>query len=362
MSEKVVKTFVKTIEPLAFLAMNAKRLLRKGNRKLLSSVVACVSWRTSKAKPLVVIDLIAKCFAACGIYSDYITYHLYERTLTEARRFCGFCRTAYILPVLQSKEAAEIFNNKPRFHSVFNKYTKREFLYVGSDTPYEIFELFVRRHPVFIAKPTNANHGHGVWLVDVSRFNNVREIPDVILRRQTTLIEEHIQNHPVLSQFSSTSLNTIRLITVRLPEGVKLIAASLKFNTEGGVADQFGYVCPIDMETGRVINVLGDFMTTLEPIDYAPEEFTIPGTQIPYWNEAVEMAKEATLYLDDVYFVPWDIAITESGPLIIEGNCFPSFTFQDFHNRPCYVDLMRAMKFAKSNRRTEKKRKQNHRS
>ena len=56
----------------------------------------------------------------------------------------------------------------------------------------------------------------------------------------------------------------------------------------------------------------------------------IPGTQIPYWEEAKSMCLEAMHRVPQVRFVAWDVAITPNGPVIIEGNSFPSHAIPQF--------------------------------
>ena len=56
----------------------------------------------------------------------------------------------------------------------------------------------------------------------------------------------------------------------------------------------------------------------------------IPGTQIPYWEEAKAMCLEAMKAVPQVRFVAWDVAITPDGPVFIEGNSFPSHAIPQF--------------------------------
>ena len=56
----------------------------------------------------------------------------------------------------------------------------------------------------------------------------------------------------------------------------------------------------------------------------------IPGTQIPYWEEAKKMCLEAMQIVPQVRFVAWDVAITPKGPVFIEGNSFPSHAIPQF--------------------------------
>lgn len=44
------------------------------------------------------------------------------------------------------------------------------------------------------------------------------------------------------------------------------------------------------------------------------------GFEIPYFHDAVKFATRLHSYLYGVHSIGWDIAITEAGPVIIEGN------------------------------------------
>lgn len=52
------------------------------------------------------------------------------------------------------------------------------------------------------------------------------------------------------------------------------------------------------------------------------------GFRVPYWDEAVEFVKALALVLPDTHYCGWDIAITEDGPLMIEGNSRGQFVWQ----------------------------------
>ncbi len=58
-----------------------------------------------------------------------------------------------------------------------------------------------------------------------------------------------------------------------------------------------------------------------------PDEFKHPvtgvdivGFQIPYWEESLELVKEAALLHKENRSIGWDVAITNKGPDLIEGN------------------------------------------
>ena len=49
------------------------------------------------------------------------------------------------------------------------------------------------------------------------------------------------------------------------------------------------------------------------------------GFQIPFWVETIEMMKKAVPEASYISNIGWDVAITNSGPVIVEANTIPGF-------------------------------------
>ena len=73
-------------------------------------------------------------------------------------------------------------------------------------------------------------------------------------------------------------------------------------------------------ETGKLITDGKDENNIV--YKYHPDtNIKIKGFQIPEWNKAIKLAKEAALAFDKTRYIGWDIAITNKNEvLIVEGN------------------------------------------
>ena len=81
-------------------------------------------------------------------------------------------------------------------------------------------------------------------------------------------------------------------------------------------------VAPVDVKTGTVIDKAIDKNKNLYEIH--PQTGTaIKGFKFPYWEEAVQMCKEASKVVPQMRYIGWDICFTPSGPAIVEGNEYP---------------------------------------
>ena len=60
----------------------------------------------------------------------------------------------------------------------------------------------------------------------------------------------------------------------------------------------------------------------------------IMGFKVPMFQDAVNLVKECAKVVPEVQYIGWDVAISENGPVIVEGNCFPGV----YQVKPSFVD------------------------
>ena len=79
---------------------------------------------------------------------------------------------------------------------------------------------------------------------------------------------------------------------------------------------------PVDPETGRLGPARFKDPATImnEHSRHPASDESIDDFVLPMWRDAVDLALEAHARLNDAPFVGWDVAISENGPLLIEGN------------------------------------------
>lgn len=139
------------------------------------------------------------------------------------------------------------------------------------------------------------------------------------------LVQERIIQHPKIALLCPSSLNTIRLQTVIDKTGqVHPFGAGLRIGRIWNSVDNWakgGVFVGIDMEEGN-LKPLGvskpQFGTSTTSHPDTGIEFK--GFEIPFYKEAESMAVKLHKFLYRCHSVGWDIAITEQGPVFIEGN------------------------------------------
>ena len=137
--------------------------------------------------------------------------------------------------------------------------------------------------------------------------------------------------HEEIAALCPTSVNTIRVATLLGDKKEGIVYAYIRIGN-GKVMDNVdcgGMAAPVDIETGVISGVGANKAGETYEIHPMTGK-KIPGTQIPYWEEAKKMCLEAMQVVPQVRFVAWDVAITPKGPVFIEGNSFPSHAIPQF--------------------------------
>ena len=185
--------------------------------------------------------------------------------------------------------------------------------------------------------------GHGYEGPDGRRFTSV-ELHTELARRSLDgplVLQKCFVNDPRLLGLTGGGLATIRFVTLRRPEGgYEPLLAVLKLPIGASVVDNFAQgnlAAPIDGATGRLgvaVRKQGD----AEIVRCAVHPDTgerIEGFMLPDWDAVIALAVRAHAAFAEMVSVGWDIALTDSGCLLVEGNdCWDVDLMQIPHRRP----------------------------
>ena len=222
----------------------------------------------------------------------------------------------------------------------------------GKESP---LTLIARHNPkTLVLKPILGQNGVGIQFFSPDQLESI--CADKNLHREAFLIEEAIEQHPELNAINPHSVNSIRLITFLSPDGtVDVLSGMLKASASTIPIDNFslgGIGVGIDLTTGRlrsdgyvkfyspdavidnrqttdpdtIQEILNEIktMTSKHPgrvfKRHPLTDFKFEGFQLPYWNEVLDTAIKAQMVFSHGKANAIDIAITPTGPVILEGN------------------------------------------
>ena len=139
------------------------------------------------------------------------------------------------------------------------------------------------------------------------------------------LVQEKVEQHPFLERLCPYTLNTIRVVTFRPPEGeVEVDFSVLRLGRAGNMVDGWlrgGVSVPVDADTGalgvgRLAPRHGDRDVDTHPDTGA--RFT--GLEVPHWEEVVALCRAAARVTPGIRSAGWDVALAPEGPVLMEAN------------------------------------------
>lgn len=141
--------------------------------------------------------------------------------------------------------------------------------------------------------------------------------------RRAFLIEERIRPHPNLAEFIGPTLCSVRIQTIVAVDGKsKIIAAVFKLQPKPVGVDHliYGAVgCWVDLDSGVLLG--GRTRNSLEDATMIPgTQTSFVGFQLPDWQKTKELALRAAEAFPWARSIGWDVAMSGSGPVLIEGN------------------------------------------
>ncbi len=206
----------------------------------------------------------------------------------------------------------------------------------------------------FVAKPTLGLKGAGVLLISrqgglfntqageklttaelLRKFDQAGTLPmihpEYKAEDQRVIFQSRLIPHSALASLSGKDLvHCIRICTALDVAGqaklvfcfVKIIAGKNNLDTfdQGKSGNLLGF---IDPQTGEICRAIGrrPGNTIATPIECHPDTgVSLIGFVVPQWNAIVDLAMMAARAFSPVGMIGWDIALTTSGPVLLEGN------------------------------------------
>lgn len=195
----------------------------------------------------------------------------------------------------------------------------------------QIMELLSYEMDVF-AKPSDGMMGQGVFRLHIkdskTYMDGVEQNADTVvdaLLSADYILQETIVQHEKMSALCSSSVNTIRLQTVMDKDGnVIPFGPGVRIGRMGNIVDNWakgGVFVGIDSSTEKLkkIGIMKPKYGT-KVSEHPDSHIPFEGYPIPYYKEAEKMVVDLHKMMYRSHSIGWDIAITENGPVIIEGN------------------------------------------
>lgn len=326
--------------------MNNKNILFK-SFFLTKAIIAITGGKHIKQGPYNVIDLIhrfsninytkkeLKKELALVVY-NYAKYgfHVDEYFIYDVKSLSHYGKSKFITEEtrwkyyekLNEKDKQIIFDEKDLAYEKYKKYYNRDCIVVKKEQDRNKFDNLVARHQKVILKPINSSGGKGVRLLK----NGEDAFENLILEYKSGFVAEQVlENAPEIAEFHKESLNTLRIVSVRLNDRVEIACAFARFGTGENNVDNFaskGIMGNIDIDTGIIYSAIDK--SGKRYVIHPDSKKVILGFKIPEWDKLIELVTELAYIVPTNRYTGWDMAYTTKGWSIVEINARGQFVAQ----------------------------------
>ncbi|MBN1365701.1 MAG: hypothetical protein JW976_12905 [Syntrophaceae bacterium] len=272
-----------------------------------------------------------------ALYDEYFFYEFENKSseykksfITEKKRYNYYNR-------LNRQRNKIYFDDKWKTYQLFHKYYKRDVVCIRNRDDLKIFCEFVSNHPFFILKPLSFSLGEGISVIDTQKEKNAENLFQRLLMKAPFIIEELIVQDDRMSKFHPQSVNTVRVTTIltgrkNTEYEVHIFCPFFRMGQNGNIVDNAGaggIIASIDPKTGKLTSI-GKDEANNKYMSHPNTGVSIKGFQIPRWEEAVNLAKELALIIPTNRYIGWDLALTDHGWVMVEGNSSAQFNIYQF--------------------------------
>lgn len=264
---------------------------------------------------------------------DFLNYNLEEKKIKDIiRDYIPYNRRVAIRGN-EASDSSKILQDKYQTNKILkeNNLPTTDIRYIVKDHKlYNAYkndgQAIIEEQQIFeqnyVIKPLNFRWGKGIHFIHCTNSKDILNNSDIIkenIKSGTLIVEVKLTNHPQMMVLSQQSLNTLRIVTVQKDnEIIDIIFACVRFSSGNAEIDNWssgGFAANINLETG-----IADVGYKKNYSGTECYSNLSKGLVIPYFEEAKDLSIRAHRVFPDMKSIGWDIAITPSGPVIIEGN------------------------------------------
>jgi len=307
-----------------------KRLLYLGyyfkelNKTKMQAFLKHASKETGKSKASLWADAIKSSLKYNISILDYFYFKFYSLDERQREAWAGTGFMYEYQLKMNPKEHRDVLENKIKFIKKFKDFIIRKAAPIDElkANPAKLQELMENPSGRLVAKGSMGQVGAEVKIIKVKDYS-AESLLKFMDDNQLDLLEEYVLQHPDIMALSPSGLNTVRIFTQIENGKLHYLGARLRvtINSEVDNMAAGNPAATINIETGEVDGpgVFSDITrkpVTVHPVTGVP----ITGFKVPFWQEIKQMMEKAVFVAPENRSVGWDVAITDKGPELIEGN------------------------------------------
>ena len=221
-----------------------------------------------------------------------------------------------------------------------------------------MIDLIKEYNHLFI-KPVDGQKGEDIFSLDYKDgelFSNGKMISvddfinciEQLSKQKDFIVQEKIQQHPLVAALHESSVNTLRVVTINHlhssnPDDVLLVGCELRVGCGDSCTDNIsagGIKIEVDGEGKLCKYGFYRMPYGTKTIQHPDSGIVFENYPLPFYSEIIDLCKGFHAKLKGIHLIGWDVAITDKGPVFIEGNDTCGTDFQvmrgpmkDFYNK-----------------------------
>lgn len=224
-----------------------------------------------------------------------------------------------------------MFDTKNQVYNVIKRVRRQYYNHDNEPISYlQIFNILIKDSNEYIIKPTDTNNGLGIKKIFVK--NEKLYIDDLTINSNyldteygyNFVIQRVIKQHENMAYLHPSSVNTLRMVTMRWNNKIEVIYTFARFGHSGDIKDNAG-------AGGIVVGVKKDGNFMNYGIQNSKIIYKHPTTgikihelkNVPNYSGAKTLARKLHRQILHHNYVAWDITINQNNePIFIEPNFF----------------------------------------
>ncbi len=192
----------------------------------------------------------------------------------------------------------------------------------------------------FIVKPTrDTGQGKNVRLFEAGMELEAVKKELAAYRDHDFIVQEIVSQHPAIAHFNTTSLNTIRVVTLFFQGKVHILSTILRIGSKNSKVDnvsQGGYQCTI-LPDGTLDKLAYHPPKNNESpfVEETDDGIRFGGFAVPSFDKVIGTATTLAAKMPHLHLIGWDLAVDEEGDVVLielnseigqnQATCGPTF-------------------------------------
>ncbi|WP_029233699.1 sugar-transfer associated ATP-grasp domain-containing protein [Butyrivibrio sp. VCB2006] len=259
---------------------------------------------------------------------DYFIYELYKyRNPFYRNHNVNRTRLIFMRSRLNDQTSTDFLTSKPDFYNAYNEYLGRKWCCVDDVSEEEFIKRLSSANGHVFVKPIGGYGGEGARKVSADE-NELRKLyRELSDSEDKYLVEEYYEQKGFFHDVNPSSLNTIRMITLKCDDKIELVYAFLRVGMADSIVDNLhsgGLSYVIDIKNGEILK--GVNYRTNEVEIHPSTNTKVTGHIIPNWESVVDFTvKLHKMAPEGAHMIGWDICVSDDEIIVIEGNASPAF-------------------------------------